>query len=62
MSNPIRAKRLALGVSARAVSKALGFSENLVSRWERGAGKPSPKNAVILAQYLKCPVNEIYPE
>lgn len=62
LQSPILRKRLALGVSARALSKAIGFSENLVSRWERGAGKPSPKNAVILAQYLKCPVNEIYPE
>ena len=62
MPNPIREKRLALGMSARALSMAAGFCEGKVARWERGAERPSPKNAVILAQYLKCPVDEIFPE
>lgn len=62
LQSPILKKCLALGVSARAVSKALGFSESLISRWERGAERPTPKNAIILARYLKCPVEEIYPE
>ena len=62
LQSPILKKRLALGVSARAVSKALGVSEGLVARWERGEEKPTPKNAVILARYFQCPVEEIYPE
>lgn len=62
LQSPILRKRLALGVSARAASKALGFSEGLISRWERGAERPSPKNAIILAQHLKCPVEEFFPE
>lgn len=62
LQSPIPRKRLALGVSARAVSQILGFSEGLVARWERGDEKPTPKNAVILARYFQCPVEEIYPE
>lgn len=62
LNSPIVQKRLTLGMSARALSKALGFSEGLICRWERGEEKPTPKNAVILAKYFKCPVEEIYPE
>lgn len=62
LNSPIAQKRLALGISARALSKVLGFSEGLICRWERGEEKPTPKNAVILAKYFKCPVEEIYPE
>lgn len=62
LNSPIAQKRLALGISARTLSKVLGFSEGLICRWERGEEKPTPKNAVILAKYFKCPVEEIYPE
>lgn len=62
LQSPILKKRLALGVSARVVSQTLGFCEGLVARWERGDEKPTPKNAVILARYFQCPVEEIYPE
>ncbi|MFE6737565.1 helix-turn-helix transcriptional regulator [Streptomyces tubercidicus] len=47
--------RLAAGLSAADVAKAIGSTPGTVGRWENGRGAPSPRLFVALADVLAVP-------
>ena len=44
MQSEIKTRRTALGMTQEDLAEKLGVSHITVSRWERGAALPSPKN------------------
>ncbi|MFB6533052.1 helix-turn-helix domain-containing protein [Streptomyces noursei] len=55
--DPVKLKevRLAAGLSAADVAKAIGSSAGTVGRWETGRGAPSPRLFAALAEALSVP-------
>jgi len=48
----LRAKRVAAGLTQRALAARLGVTQEAVSAWERGLWRPSPKHLHELAHVL----------
>ena len=57
-----RSIRVRLGLRQIDVAKKLRRSPSYVHRCEAGKIKPKPKEAVLWARLLRCPVGEIFPE
>jgi len=59
----IREARDASGMTQHALAVALGTGDAMtISRWERGAHRPSDQSLVALAELLKRPVSWFYTE
>jgi transcriptional regulator with XRE-family HTH domain len=53
----LREMREKLGLSQRDLSRACGFGDNMVFRYENGLSDPTSKPLIILAQKLGCSVD-----
>lgn len=53
--------RRALGLSQGALAKALGVSQQTVSRWETGDGGPKDEHKILIASALRQEPGELFP-
>jgi len=61
ISNTLKARRIALGLSQNQVALVLGLKDNtLISRWERGETLPSLVNALRLSSLYHAPIEELF--
>lgn len=47
------------GVSAYKLSKEIGISESVISRWRSGEQSPSVSSLVKVAHYFQCGLSEL---
>lgn len=59
LSENIREARLQAGLSQEQVAEALEMSRQAISRWERGASRPSTANLVALAELFHRSVEQL---
>lgn len=57
MKNLLKQVRLKLGVSQKAVSKAIGVPQTTYSHWEQDGNLPPTKYLPILSNFFKVPMN-----
>lgn len=55
----LREKRLAAGLSVKALAAALGLNRHTITDWESGRGTPSKKAIEALAEFYGCTPEEL---
>ena len=55
----LREKRLAAGLSVKALAAALGLNRHTITDWESGRGTPSQKAIEALAEFYGCTPEEL---
>lgn len=55
----LKERRYEKGMTQAELSRAAETDQSNICRYEKGAGKPSPKVAVRLAKVLGCTVGEL---
>ena len=55
----LREKRLAAGLSVKALAAALGLNRHTITNWESGRGTPSKKAIEALAEFYQCTPAEL---
>lgn len=61
MPSPLRSKRLAAGLTAEAVARAMGVNVMTIYRWETCA-TPSLADAYKMARFYGCSVYDLWPD
>lgn len=59
MGEEIKRRRIAAGLSQKALAAKLGVAQSMVSCWETGENAPNIKNAVALAKIFGCTVDDL---
>jgi putative transcriptional regulator len=60
MTNSLREKREARGITQDALGRAVGVSRQTIISLESGKYNPSLTLALRLARYFACPIEEIF--
>lgn len=55
----IRHRRKKMQITARAMAKEIGVHEEFVYRWEKDKHTPSLENAITLADFFGCTLDEL---
>lgn len=58
-NSPIAQRRIALGMTQQQLADAVGSTQQMVARWERGQRDPRSKTLLKLSEALNCPINEL---
>ena len=55
----IRKKRKAIEVKEGELAQEIGVSLNTISRWEKGETYPTLMNAIAIADFFDCTIDEL---
>lgn len=55
----LRVQRVKASVNQAQLGKAIGFTQNLISKWETGGGSPRIEQLVHIAQALGCTCSDL---
>jgi len=61
MISQLQAKREELGLSRKAVARAVGISQMAYYRYEKGVRTPAVLTAIKIAEVLKSTVEQLFP-